>query len=91
MSRLYEIRIYEPAVKSGLFIRPERWRYTNVHQYQSDDPALGKLLNYGQGGYWFVNGMADVYDPGVDGLTRAEIVGEIGESRAMEKDRFVNV
>ena len=91
MSKLYEIRIHEPAVESGLFRRTERWRHTNVRQYQMDDHTLGKFLNYGQGVYWFINGTGQVYDPGIDGLTYAEIVGEIDESRAMEKDRFVPV
>lgn len=32
-----------------------------------------------------------MYDPGTDTMTRAEIVEEIDEDRAMEKDRFVIV
>jgi len=90
--KLYEIRIYEPAVNRGLFPRPERWRYTNAYQFQSDGEQGKPLRQVGaEGTWWFNNGVAEMYDPGTDAMTRAEIVEEIDEDRAMEKDRFVIV
>jgi hypothetical protein len=92
MSKLYEIRIYEPAVHGGLFPRPERWRYTNAYQFMPDDGRGKPLSQVGADGtWWFTDGVTEIYDPGIDGMTRAEIVGEIDEGRAMEKDRFVPV
>ena len=90
MPKLYEIRIYEPAVDKGLFPRTERWRYTNAYQFQLDNERGKPLRQVGaEGTWWFKDGVAEIYDPGTDAMTRAEIVGEIDEGRAMEKDRFL--
>ena len=90
MSKLYEIRIYEPAVHDGLFPRPARWRYTSAYQHGTDSEKGKPLRQFGDGDTtWFVDGVGEVYDPGTHGMTRAEVVGTIDAASAVEKDRFV--
>jgi len=88
MLPLYEVKIHEPAVTDGLFPRPERYRYTNMRQWQPDNGRV-KSLRYGEGTWRFINGKCKVYDCGTGDLVDAEIVGEIDGSRDMEADRFV--
>ena len=83
--KLFEVRIYEPA-ETGLFAHPSRIRLTNCFQF---NPTVGKTqcLKYGMG-YWdFQDGVCEKLFSGSQ-YCRAEIVGEIDESRSMEEDWF---
>ena len=84
--KLFEVKIYECAV-SGLFARPERWRYTNMAQYERDI-GNSRWLHWGEGRWKFTDGKAQIYDFAGDCKTSAEIVGEIPVGRHMEPDRF---
>ena len=88
MPRLYEVRIYEPAVAGGLFPRPKRIRLTNMWAYSP--PVDGVLrLYWGDARWEFGDGKCSMYDAGSDSFVPAEIVGEIDKGRAMERDRFI--
>lgn len=90
MNRLYEVRIHEPAVTEGLFPRPERYRFTNMWQW---NPDIGRIkpLRYCEGTWRFLDGKCLIYDMASDGYIPAEIVGEIDKSRAMDSDRFESI
>jgi len=85
--KLYEVRIYECAVTTGLFKRPERYRLTNMAQYGISQ--TGSLwLHWGEGRWEFIDNKARIYDPMGDRITTAEIVGELPMRLNMEPDRF---
>ena len=88
MPKLYEVRIYEPAVAGGLFPRPKRIRLTNMwgHLTMADGVLT---LQWGECRWCFTYGKCSIYDAGSDSFVPAEIVGEIDKGRAVERDRFI--
>jgi hypothetical protein len=86
-SKLYEVRIHEPAVSDGLFPRPERYRYMNMWQFEEDQGVI-KRLRMGEIRAHFVDGKGEIYDCVTAKHIPAEIVGVIDHDRAMEADRF---
>lgn len=86
-SKLYEVRVHEPAVSDGLFPRPERFRYMNMWQFEKDQGVI-KRLKMGEIRAHFVDGKGEIYDCVTGGYVPAEIVGEIDSDRSMEADRL---